>query len=544
MRRPKEVSGAVPALPAADSVARPALRVAEIATGGKRFGALLQEFRRRAGMTQSQLAGLSTVSVRAIRDLELGRAQRPRRDTVRLLAEALRLNGERRAMLGVAAGHETSDAVVTASLSARLAPPPSPAGPFLGRDEEARILYDLLAAGSDRLIAVVGLGGVGKTRLVLAVVHALHERRRMPVLWAARLTDLLAPAATSNAVTSNTAMSNLNAYEESGLMTRDALDGAVDDLASFIGSRPFLLVLDDREYEDGGGYRGAADALASGVRADPLVRLLSQCPQLRVVTTSRSAGAARAAGRRLFPLMPFAVTEHCDAAGETSAVAGVAASRSTAAPAGAQACAPDPAAEIVHWHLRQVRPQWRAATEDAAAVRELCRLLDGIPLALESAAAWSLIASPARLAQFAASDPFAVAEPPGDCARPGAGRMRAALGEAVASLPIRLRELLAVLSTWDEPWSLDEVSTRLNVPVPDVSYAAHTLLVNNLIRPVATQAGGLDTFTVLNLVRHLMKEVPQAQAAPATPSQDSDSVLAYRRMLSVPLPRMSLVHDR
>ncbi|MGH6656069.1 MAG: helix-turn-helix domain-containing protein [Actinocrinis sp.] len=544
MRRIREASDAIPALPAAPSGARPALRIASIATGGKGFGALLQEFRHRAGLTQTQLADLSTVSVRAIRDLELGRARHPRRDTVRLLASALRLTGERRAMLDVAAGHDATDAVITASLGSRLAPPPAPAGPFVGRDEEARILYELLAGGADRLITVVGLGGVGKTRLVLAVAHALHERRRMPVLWAARLTDLLVRPMTPGTDTPDESDPDAGA----GLATGDVLDGAVDDLASFIGDRPFLLVLDDRETENGDGYRGVTGASASGVRAASLVRLLSQCPQLRVVTTSRSADAAPTAGRRLFPLVPLAVAETCNTPSAACAVPSVAGSGIGTASAGAQSSARpaprDPAAEIVYWHLRRVRPQWHAAADDLAAVRELCRLLDGIPLALESAAAWSLIASPARLAYSAASDPFAVAEPPGDCVRAGGGRMRAALGEAVATLTPRLRELLAVLSTWDQPWSLDDVSTRLNLTVPEVSYAAHNLLVRSLIRPAGQgeSGDGTDGFTVLNLVRYLMDE---AGAARSTLAADGPAPASGpRRTLSEPNPRMSLVRSR
>ncbi|MFE6049725.1 helix-turn-helix domain-containing protein [Kitasatospora sp. NPDC056446] len=61
-----------------------------------RFGSLLQLYRAEEGMTQQQLADFSAMSVRAIRDLERGRAERPRRDTVRMLADALRLKAERR----------------------------------------------------------------------------------------------------------------------------------------------------------------------------------------------------------------------------------------------------------------------------------------------------------------------------------------------------------------------------------------------------------------------------------------------------------------
>ncbi|RSM59368.1 hypothetical protein DMH03_25795 [Amycolatopsis sp. WAC 01376] len=62
-----------------------------------RFGELLRSHRQSLGTTQRLLAARSTVSVRAIRDLEHGRVGRPRRDTVRLIAAGLGLSGQARA---------------------------------------------------------------------------------------------------------------------------------------------------------------------------------------------------------------------------------------------------------------------------------------------------------------------------------------------------------------------------------------------------------------------------------------------------------------
>jgi transcriptional regulator with XRE-family HTH domain len=60
-----------------------------------RFGSLLRSYRLALGYTQQELADFSALSVRAISDLEHGRAERPRRDTIHLLAEALRLESTR-----------------------------------------------------------------------------------------------------------------------------------------------------------------------------------------------------------------------------------------------------------------------------------------------------------------------------------------------------------------------------------------------------------------------------------------------------------------
>ncbi|KIX79154.1 hypothetical protein SF23_02370, partial [Streptomyces sp. MBRL 10] len=67
------------------------------------FGELLRVRRERVGLTQQVLADHATLSVRAIRDMESGRVQRPRQETVRLLADALRLEGHSRSNFEAAA---------------------------------------------------------------------------------------------------------------------------------------------------------------------------------------------------------------------------------------------------------------------------------------------------------------------------------------------------------------------------------------------------------------------------------------------------------
>ncbi|MFG3347496.1 helix-turn-helix domain-containing protein [Streptomyces sp. NPDC048018] len=108
------------------------------------FATLLQSYRATEGLTQQQLADFATLSVRAIRDLEHGRAERPRRDTVRLLAEALRLDPARRAEFERAARGSTPSRTAGAH--------PEPAGmpsPDARRAYEySTVLLDSLASGS------------------------------------------------------------------------------------------------------------------------------------------------------------------------------------------------------------------------------------------------------------------------------------------------------------------------------------------------------------------------------------------------------------
>jgi transcriptional regulator with XRE-family HTH domain len=123
------------------------------------FPELVRQNRLRAGLTQQQLADLSAISVRAVRDLEAGRVRRPRRDTIRLLSEALRLGPARAAAFSEAAEQQPSR-----SCSAPETEPGT--APLLGRDAELATLQDLLIAGDQRLISVVGLPGSGKSRLL------------------------------------------------------------------------------------------------------------------------------------------------------------------------------------------------------------------------------------------------------------------------------------------------------------------------------------------------------------------------------------------
>src|SRR5688572_6591033 len=119
---------------------------------------LLVRHRIAAGLRQAELASLSGLSERAVRDLERGATARPRRHSVRALASALELTGaELSAFLAASAsGRASSDpgGLTTARLD-----------PLVGRHTELRSLHEMIIAGRHRLITVTGAGGVGKTRL-------------------------------------------------------------------------------------------------------------------------------------------------------------------------------------------------------------------------------------------------------------------------------------------------------------------------------------------------------------------------------------------
>jgi transcriptional regulator with XRE-family HTH domain len=421
------------------------------------FRLLLRTYRRRAGLTQEQLAGLSTVSVRAIRDLELGRAQSPRRETVRLLADGLRLGGHRRAALKLAAGRGAMDGALKEVYDAESSPPPTPLGPLVGRDQEMRALGDMLGSGHERLVTIVGMGGVGKTRLALELAHTVHGRGRMPVLWVPRHGSV-GPAAHS----ANPSMALLASRVQGLLGTNGE---AVDELASLIGTRPTLLVAD--------GQDPKRDTRMS------ILELLHSCPGLRVVVTTREP--YQYPGERLLPLSPLAVSDPAHD-GDLAQLES------------------SPSTSLWLSHVRHLRPGFRLTESNAPTVAGICRALDGLPLALEAAASWFLIYSLEQMAETAARDPLALAAPPS--ASGAAPDVRALLVDAVAALKPAQARLLARLAALDQPWSVETAATLTNCTLPDVARAVYALVLRGLVRQSETD--GAARFAVLTLARHLV----------------------------------------
>ncbi|MET9225706.1 helix-turn-helix domain-containing protein [Lentzea sp. NPDC003310] len=273
------------------------------------FAQLLRRHRSRVGLTQRELADLSTVSVRAIRDLEQGRALRPRPDTVRLIAEGLRLGSRARHDLEVAADPDRRAEVDSAA-----AVPPTALTAQVGRDLETGSLAAELTGGC-RLATVVGLPGVGKTRFAAAVAGVVHAR--MPVLWAGPDSTPLRDPRLAGLVTAWS-----DAVRTGGR--------ASDDLAEVIGARAALVVLD--------GVDGP-------LCADAVLRLLADCPGVRVLITAPAPCGL--AGERVFLL-------------------------SGLDPA-------DAARLLLADHPGEADP---------AEVDGLCRALDGVPAALAAVGSW------------------------------------------------------------------------------------------------------------------------------------------------------------
>ncbi|MFR9758151.1 helix-turn-helix domain-containing protein [Streptomyces sp. TR06-5] len=227
-----------------------------IAQGRDTFGTVLRTHRRRAGMTQQQVADLATLSVRAVRDLESGRARRPRRATVQLLSDVLRLSGGTRTAFEAAADPlPAAEDGVDWLL-------PVPRTPLIGRDGEHRVLSELLTVERQRQVRVAGITGIGKTRLTLEVAHTLRHREGWSVLWC----------------------DTSRSFVDTSLV--DAAECALSELVG----EDALLVLD-------GAHGPAVDEAAA--------RLLGRFPRLSIVTTE--AAPSREDDAQVMPVGPLAV---------------------------------------------------------------------------------------------------------------------------------------------------------------------------------------------------------------------------------------------
>ena len=302
---------------------------------GAGFGEQLRGFRTRAGLTQEQLAERAGLSVRGLSDLERGLKARPQFETLRLLADALALDSEDRAILLATARPSTPR---DAELAASRGFVPEPPGVLIGRQQELAAVVGF-PRGETRVLTLTGPGGTGKTRLALAAAAALAPDFPDGA-WFVDLAPLADPALVPSAIATV-----LGVRADGGQPLPEALATALRDKRS-------LLVLDNFEHV---------------LAAAPFVgELLAACRGLRVLVTSRAPLRLRA--EREFPVPPLGLP------------------RRKPPPTVAQLGQYD-AVRLFVDRAVAVKPDFAVTNATAPAVAELCHRLDGLPLAIELAAA-------------------------------------------------------------------------------------------------------------------------------------------------------------
>jgi tetratricopeptide (TPR) repeat protein/transcriptional regulator with XRE-family HTH domain len=145
------------------------------------FAGLLRDLRTGARLTQEELAEAAGLSPRSVSDLERGIAQSPRRDTIRLLADALHLDGPARAQFEAVARGRPAPAGTGTGGAAATRTLPRDITSFTGRQQELRELVETAvgAAGSRGVVgihAIGGMAGIGKTAFAVHAAHQLADR--------------------------------------------------------------------------------------------------------------------------------------------------------------------------------------------------------------------------------------------------------------------------------------------------------------------------------------------------------------------------------
>jgi predicted ATPase/DNA-binding XRE family transcriptional regulator len=304
------------------------------------FAELLRRYRQAAGLTQQELAERAGLSAHGIQKLERG-ATHPYRDTARRLIEALRLDAEEQARLRATVvpmhrhGLVREADITNLQMRSNL---PAPVTRLIGRDEA--VLEVMRKLDQTRLLTLTGVGGCGKTRLALEVARMLTGSYADGV-WLVELAPVTEPRAVGPRVA---AVLGIGESAEQPLTAM---------LASALRHRQMLLLLDNCEH--------VLDASARLIDA-----LLRGCAGLRVLTTSREPIGI---GGEMTWRVPSLTLP--DAASTVTL----------------EHLSSNPAVELFTERAKAVRPGFALTTANPAAVVQICRRLDGIPLALELAAA-------------------------------------------------------------------------------------------------------------------------------------------------------------
>jgi predicted ATPase/transcriptional regulator with XRE-family HTH domain len=314
---------------------------------GSAFGALLRRHRMAAGLSQELLAERAPMSVNGISALERGERRSPYRETVLLLAKALDLTPAAAVEFEAAAARPRrphARVLPQAAASDGGAEPATNLSlqrtSLVGREAE---IADIVGFFQDcRLVTLTGAGGVGKTRTALAVGENLVADMKAGV-WLVEL----APLAQGSFVLGSVARA-LNIQEPPN---RPLLE----TLLAYLKQKSLLLILDNCEHV-------IAEAAAF---ADALLR---GCPNLRVLATSREP--LRIAGEQLYRLPSLSMPTPQEA------------SRLTAREAADHA-----AILLFVERAKAIDHRFTLSDDTAPVVADICRRLDGLPLAIELAAA-------------------------------------------------------------------------------------------------------------------------------------------------------------
>jgi len=308
------------------------------------FGSLLRSFRIRNKLTQEELAEKSNLSVRAISDLERGIKLTPRRDTIELLAQALNLTEEEKARFDQSArAHRYTGQKV---LIGRLMP--ISLTPFVGREKEIKDIIDILQKPYVRLLTLTGPGGTGKTRMAMELVKRLDDTL-LEGIYLVPLAPVMDPELVPHVIA--------RTLEVDESISTNVLSNIV----GFIQNKRLLIVLDNFEH------------LVS--KASFVADLIANAPNLKVIVTSRAP--LQIYGENIYSIPPMTLPSSPNiTSSEAMKYESV---------------------NLFVQRANAIIPNFQLNDNNASTIVEICRRVDGLPLAIELAASRINVLTPSAL---------------------------------------------------------------------------------------------------------------------------------------------------
>jgi non-specific serine/threonine protein kinase len=333
--------------------------------------------------------------------------------------------------------------------------------PFIGREQEKAAIWERLEHSA--LLTLVGPGGVGKTRLALDIATDLLEQNDSAFpdgVWIVELGALSDPALVAQAIATV-----LGIHEE----TRPLMATLAEELKS----RSLLLLMDNCEH------------LLEGVPG-LISHLLRACPHLKVIATSqKSLGVV---GENLWPVGGLSLPKV----------------RGSSSPE--ELCGSE-AAALFAVRAEAVRPGFTLTVENAPWVEQICRGLDGLPLALELAAGRMHSLTVERIAE-GLTDRFRLLNEGNRAALPRQQTLRATLEWSHSLLNPDEKGLFARLAVFAGGWTLEaaqDVCKEKDLDGRAISELLSQLVEKSLVAPEETESKEVR-YRLLETVRHYALE--------------------------------------
>ncbi len=372
-------------------------------------------------------------------------------------------------------GVEPSDRLRALAQAWRAAPttarlvPPAALDCFIGRRQEAAELQALLTRPECRLISIVGPGGVGKSRFLREALPALQRQLELPAFWLP-LEDL---STTEEIPARVSTLLQLKLPQQGSIAER---------LIALLGEPPRLLALDNAEH--------------LSELAPLLLKVASALPNLRIVLSTRSR--LRVTGEWVLPLAGLPVPD-ADSRDQEAAIT-------------------FDAVRLFIDRARQANPAFAPA--DISDVIDIVQRVDGLPLAIELAAAWTRLLPPREIAEELSNSLDLLA------AEDGGTSVRAVIERSWNLLAPREREVLTDSSVFAGGFTPAMARRVCDAPLPVLASLTDKSLLNS------EPEGRL---TMHPLVHHVMRE--RGVRGPTWPSLQLRHCESYASWLHELLPQ-------